>query len=432
MKKNLFFIPLMATMVLFSCKKDDDSNPFDVKYTNEPVEETKSNVEQNAVDMVDKLEDLTSATAFEVLMHLEELGSDAFASNPVMEPLSYLARLEDKSSVTSVFETMKATEMRLVVEPTNFSDLFNDAAGKYTYNSVTEEFVKSELDDKIVILFPGKETDLTNTASITIDNFSVTEITDPMEDWPEDLDPELPSSLDIDLKYNNVSVAGTSMAASYASNGMPTKVELSVYVDDFTFTTTALHTPYSSESWRNTLTFESDILFETYIDAEGDWSEENIEDNIAEDDEWTEVHIEEIIKNANAHVILMNLKVLGMVDVKAIGDAMWDLQNDESINDEEEYAEAMVEIINANAKLIVIYRDSNTKIASAEAYVESEDDDYYPAMRFVYADGSKVSAEQFANDDMDNFYEALNDFIETLNEEYDLYIDPVYPPSQQN
>jgi hypothetical protein len=79
----------------------------------------------------------------------------------------------------------------------------------------------------------------------------------------------------------------------------------------------------------------------------------------------------------------------------------------------------------------VIYRDSNKKIAEAEAYVASEVDEYssetnyYPAMRFVYADGSKVDVETYVNTELDNFYTSLNEFINHLNSEYGLDIQPV-------
>jgi hypothetical protein len=412
-------------MFLFSCKKDDETNPFDAEFTEETPEQSKANVEQNAIDLVDQLDGLTSATAIEVLQNLYNLQSGDLKStkaNPVLEPLSLIASLSDKNNVSNVFDRMKLTEELFSEDPLSFSALFDSIAGKYTYNFISGEFDETELADKIVIEFPGKENDVTNTAVITIDNFSVFEITDPIEQWPEGLDNELPASIRIDLKYNGTSIAGASLSASYKSDGMPTKVAIEIYVDDFTFNTTATHSPYSSASWRNTLKFNSDILFETYIAAEGNWSEENIDNNTGED----ETHIEEIINNANAHVIIMNLKVVGQVNVKELGDAIWSLEENIDQLTEEEYYQAIVDAINANAKLIVIYRDSNKKVAEAEAYLESYYDsyegvtEYYPSMRFIYADGSKVDVETYVDTELDNFYSSMNDFIDKLNEEYNL------------
>ena len=47
-------------MFLFSCKKDDASSPYDAAYTDESPEVSKANVEQNAIDLVDQLDAMTS------------------------------------------------------------------------------------------------------------------------------------------------------------------------------------------------------------------------------------------------------------------------------------------------------------------------------------------------------------------------------------
>jgi hypothetical protein len=442
MKKSLLLISLVSVTFFFSCKKDEVKSPYDTKFTTETPEESKAKVEDNAVAFVDQLDAMTSATGMQVLQNFSNLQSGgSVAVNPALTPLSAVSKLKDKSAAPSVFQSLKATEELFYADPVSFSDLFDSIAGKYTYNFETEEFDRTDLADQVVFEFPGKETDITNTASLTIDNFKVVDITDPIADWPEGLDPQLPASIKIDLKYNDESVAGMSFAASYQSNGMPTKVTVSVFVDDFSFTTAAVHSPYSSASWTNTLKFKTDILFETYIAAKGNWSEENIDNNTTEDtytddwgDTWTEttVHFEEIVKNANAHLILMNLKVVGQVDIKGLGDAIWALDENQTMG-EEERAQAEVDAINKFAKLVVIYRDSNTKIAEAEAYVESEYDDYYqttdyyPALRFVYSDGSTVDMETYVNSELDNFYVSMNDFIDNLNAEYDLNLGHVGP-----
>jgi hypothetical protein len=432
MKKSFMLISLAALMFLFSCKKDEETSPYDAEFTEETPEQSKANVEQNAVDLVDQLDDLTSATAIEVLQNLFNLQSGNLKStkaSPVLEPLLLIASLSDQKNVSKVFDGMKLTEELLSEDPLAFSALFDSIAGKYTYNPVSGEFDQTELADKVVFEFPGKENDASNTAVITIDNFSVVEIDDPIEQWPEGLDNELPASIRMDLKYNGTSIAGASLSASYKSDGMPTKVVVDIFVDDFTFNTTVIHSPYSSASWRNTLKFKSDIIFETYIAAEGNWSEDNIDNNIIED----ETHIEEIINNANAHVIIMNLKVVGQVNMKVLGDAIWSLEENIDQLSEEEYYQAVVDAINANARLVVIYRDTNTKIAEAEAYLESyydsyeEETEYYPSMRFVYADGSKVDVETYVDSELDNFYASMNDFIDKLNAEYDLNLEYIGP-----
>jgi hypothetical protein len=443
MKKSLVLISLTTLTFLFGCKKEENNSPYDIKYTNETTEQSKQNVEQNAVDLVDQLDALSTTTAIEVLMNLNDLQNSQVqvAYNPVLTPMASIGNLNQEAGMKRLFEAMKASGEMLAEGPLSFSELIDSLQGKYTYDFQTGEFIETPLENQIVFEFPGKKTDLTNTAVITVNNITVVEITDPFQGWPDTLSPELPASITVDLKYNNESVAGVSFVAAYQSNGMPTSVTVEVYVDDFTFTTKAVHSPFSSASWTNTMKFQSDILMETFIAANGNWSDENIDANVTTtsgSDEWgswteTEVHIEEIIRNANAHVILMNLKVVGTVNIKALGDAIWALEESQNEMTEEEFAQAAVDAINANAKLVVIYRDSNTKIAEAEAYVENYYDSYYetteykPSMRFVYADGSKVDVETYVNSELDGFYQSVNDFIDKLNAQYNLNIEYVSP-----
>jgi hypothetical protein len=431
MKKSLIVISLVSVVFLISCKKDKETDPFEAKYTTETVEQSKANVEQNAIELVDQLDALASAQGLKVLIHLNDLGMGMPAKSiqaPVFEPLSVMSRLDGKKSISEVFEAMKNSAGLLEDDPLSFSAMFDSIAGKYTYNFTTEEFDKTALADKVIIEFPGKETDHTNTAMITVENFTVAEITAPIEQWPADLAPELPASIKMTLKYNDVTLAGVSMNASYKSNGMPAKVTVEVFVDEFTLTLAVVHDPYSSASYKNTLKFKKEILFETYVAAEGNWSPENLENNTDEG-----LKIQNIIKNANAHVIMMNLQVLGRVNMKALGDSMELLGNKRDILTEEQYAKEGVKLLNNNATLIVIYRDSNKKIAEAEAYVESRWDDYeqhteyYPSIRFKYADGSLVSVETYVNNELDGFYDSMNDFIDTLNNEYDLNLEYVGP-----
>jgi hypothetical protein len=419
----------MAALALaIGCKKDEEKDPFKASYTTETVQESKANVEQNAIDLVDQLDAMSTAKGIQVIMNLVDLQpvntTKSTFQSPVMKPLSLITSLNDKNQIKNVFKNMQEAGNLMESDPIAVSAVFDSLVGKYTYNFETGEFDKTELAGKIIFEFPGLKNDQTNTAVITVDNFTATDISDPGENWPSGLANELPTGIRIGLKYNNVSVAGISLSAAYKSDGMPTKVNVEIFVDDFTLSMTATHSPYTSASNKNTLKFKSDILFETYIAAEGDWSPEN-RDN-------SNIGIEDIINKANAHLILMNLEVVGKVNMKNLADTISAIDERMDLISEEQAAQAVVDAINANAELIVIYRDSNKKIAEAEAYVASEVDEYsgetnyYPSMRFVYADGSKVDVETYMNTEMDNFYTSLNQFINDLNAEYGLNIGPVH------
>lgn len=436
MKRSILGLVLILLFVISSCKKDDNSiDPINADYTDETVEESKTNVENNAISLLDKVEDLEQATAIEVLMHMVELPPPtelkSTSSGTVLKPLAMLQSINNENVTPSgIFSMMKSTA-EAYEDPVSFMQIWDSLVGKYTYNFQTGEYDETPLADKIVIEFPGKEGDITNTASITVDNFGVFKITDPIADWPEDIAPELPSSISVDLKYNNISIAGFSFSGSYQSDGMPTRITSTMTLDDFSFVLDITHSPYTEASIRETFKYQEQILIEIYAKANGNWSEDNIEANADDGD------FQEIIINANAHFIFMNIEVAGKVNIKALADKMMalDEQYDNELITDEAYTDASVAAINDNVDLVVVYLNENKKIAEVEAYKYIDSwtymgttyYDYWIDMRMVYNDGSKVDMETYFNNELNNFYDELNDFIAHLNDKYDMGIDPIEP-----
>jgi hypothetical protein len=125
----------------------------------------------------------------------------------------------------------------------------------------------------------------------------------------------------------------------------------------------------------------------------------------------------------------MNIKVIGQVNINALvtkEKELWDQYEKETIT-QKEYAEQLADAINANAKLAVIYVDSNTKIADAEAYAYKDDywNEWYTDLRFVFADGSKSDAATYFGEGFGDFFTSLNNFVDEINQEYDVNIDHV-------
>jgi hypothetical protein len=418
MKKKIFYVLFVLIVVgLVSCKKDKEDDPFSAPYSELTVEQNKENVEQEGVEFVGEIRDLQDADAIEVLIQMGELmsGGGEPMKRRAIAPFDAGSSLKSTEMPAKVLlESLKST----AEDPNSFSELWAEIKARYTWNFTTEEFDSTGSENALIIEFPGKEGDLTNTAVLTVNEFGAVEITDPVE-WPEGIDPELLTSLHAELEYNSTVIASFDFDASYQSNGMPTEVTSTLTIADFVFKINIVHSPYSSASVTYNLKRNDNILFEVYFSAKGNWSEDNIEAN-------AEGSPEEIVNSANAHLILLNLKVVGQVNVKAIATEAKALLEDEQLT-QQAYVEGLVESINNNAKLIVIYIDSNTKIASAEAYSFYDEywQEYCPNIRFVYADGSKVDGETYFKDELTGFFEELNDFIDELNADYDLNLEHV-------
>ncbi len=394
-RKIIVFAILGFAVMMTACKKDKTTDPYQSTFSDLTVEQNKTNLENNGIDLINEMEQMKSGNAIEVTANLANLAdsSGMFKSAPssVFMPVTFSKSIsQNKITATALLNALKS--MTVNKGPANLQEAWDSIVGKYTWNPQTAEFDKTQLSDEVIIEFPGKKEDLTNTAAYTINGFQYATITDPMFEVNTSADFQLPTALHIDLKYNSVVVTALDFSASYQNTGLPTNVSITWTVDNFSLNFTATHSPYTNASVSYTLKHADQILIDTKWEASGDWSQDNIDNSTVTEydtnyyqmydygtstwvdtfyvDEWQSVDVEKIIRNANAYFTVMNIKVIGQVNINALvtkEKELWDQYEKETIT-QKEYAEQLADAINANAKLAVIYVDSNTKIADAEAY----------------------------------------------------------------
>jgi hypothetical protein len=433
--RNLLIIGFLAGIILASCNKNEDetqSDPFKTSYSELSDEENKANLETAGLDMVDNIEELESSEAVEVLESFAKMEKNPFDGNdgtPVSSVINLLGSGE--FSVEDIAIDMKST----VEEPNSISDIWNELVGKYVWNNQKDDWDKEDLSDAIVIEFPGMENEETNTAVITVNNFSVQELTEPGFEIDPEIDPELPTSLHVDLKYKGTQLLTYDMSGAYMSDGTPTDLDMTLTIADFSFILDLSHSPYTSLSYTFTFKQSDTKLAEKHFEAKGNWDPENIENNLVEHEEfmyidyysgdsifdyYTEPIIENIVHNGNAYVQVLNIKVAAQVDIEKLAPKIKAL--DEQYNDiyGEDYYTNMAQAINENALFVVIYVDDNTKIAAAEAYpyYDSEWEEWDLDFRFVFADGSKVDAETYFEEGFDAFFDELESFMQKLENKY--------------
>ncbi|MCW3787071.1 hypothetical protein [Plebeiibacterium sediminum] len=434
--KKLFkvniWIAALALLVFASCeddKKTDDGidSALEADYSTVSPEESKQDVENAAVNLVSQIDELEDEDGIDVMIHMMDLmgGNDAPASAQFNIPLKAAQILADDSKNSAeVYNLLKAT----TEEGLALSDSFAMLTATYTYNFETLDFDKTENANDIVILFPGKESDLTNTAEILIGDFTVKEITEPRADF--DLPAgkiEFPTGLKATLKYNDNTLMSYTLTAEYLSDGTPTALENVLEVGSFSFTQTLKHSQYKSAGFDFSFKNGSDILIAFGAEINGDWSENNINEN-------SETDVEEIINNGNAYLQFMDLKAVGQIDIQTIvnGEQAFEeahLGDSDDIKDLPE-AENLVSLFTENARFVLVYTKDNTMLAYLEPYVMNNtnsynqngviytENDYYMDMRLVFNDNSKISMDTFVENELNGFFNALNDFIYTLNTTY--------------
>jgi hypothetical protein len=186
--------------------------------------------------------------------------------------------------------------------------------------------------------------------------------------------------------------------------------------------------------------------------VDGDWTEENIEQNIWDTcykDEfdmitYCESHedIQNIIQNGNMYVQVMNVKLIGAVAIQELINGFNDIKDDEKggLITEEEAWEDLTELVNNKAELRLVYANTNQLICSAEMYYPktySEEDCYdqwngseyvevcttdewdAPGVYLIFADESKVDAETYFTTGLEDVENAMLDLMEDLEAQYD-------------
>lgn len=415
--KNYLIIGFTVFAVLFtSCKKDDDDfNPNDPKgksFSSLSTAEHKGNLEASGQDMLDLMADMQTATAMEVLNNLNALD---FAPAQQIKSAQISLDLTEKVQGATYDDFLEFIRSNALT-PKNGAGLiddFNAAAGTYVYDFTFQRFAYTPGTGEIRIEFPGKATDATNTASLVMNNFSVMSISSPDEEIPD----EVPVSLNITLSYNGAEVMKLVYTSSFTSDGIPTQLTATFTMDDFMFSMEVNHSPYSNINSKESFTYQNQIIIETFQEVNGNWSENNLSGS-------QEVAIQEIIHNANMYIQVMDVKLIGIVNVKGLVEGMNNAQS-QPIETEFEAYQLLAQIINANAGLALIYADTEEKITEAEIVAKEYDDGYGGTyydfgVVLVFADGSKVDAETYFSENFDALIQDYTDFLTELESNWNI------------
>ncbi len=414
LKWSVLSIALLSLSIT-ACN-DDDKNIYETDYTENEVTQSKKDIEDAGIELVNQVETLKNGDAVSILNELIKLTNESDLDlSSFNVPVKVINSLnEDSKSLTDISDILNnTTEGDL-----DLSNKFETLCATYTYNFETEEFVKTENSETILFLFPGKSGENINTAEFKIYDFTAKQIS--LTDSDEEI-VELPTGLKASLKYMSSDVITYELSAKYTSEGMPTEVQNELHIGSaYSFTQSLSQSKNKSANIKFNFKYGSDVLFAMGADANGSWSTDEILE--ADDD-----NIQEIVQNANAYCQIMTVKIAGKIDLKTImnEDATFCAQYDE-----DDYSDAtdkamtdnLVSLIKDHAKLVVVYAKDNSKIASLEAYTLTETDTEYNDttydvdFRLIFSDNSTVSIETYFNDSLNNLMDSIKKLIDSENE----------------
>lgn len=475
-KNLLTFGLLLSGMCFFNACKDkngDGDNAEDLKWSENTVQQNKEAIEVDGMKMLDEMKAMENEPAVETNVAFVKFlaATDPFENNMAVDQvnmhhdvilnMNYALSQYDGTNLNGMYKAMSVTSFE---DPETLLAMYNELVGVYSWNAEYEYWEYNQTGDVIVFEFPSTENGLVNDASYTI---TFVPYGGPFVD-PE-LEDNLPTSASAVLAVGDQTYMGCYLNVDYDAEGYPNNIETSVVVGDYTMSASASNMNNSAFNANYSFTHGSDVLIDLTVGANGNWTQDNIENNIvttyyveyyneetgnyewkeidgpddplwnSADNSWTEEEFQvwKVVTGGNASFQAMNMLIEGQVDMETLGNTLDNIDYTGDYSLEEAQAEA--DAVNDNVTLALKYADTGAIIAMGEAFVdEYEYSDYYGYyddngnwveesstktgyelnIRFVFADGSKIDAETYFDTGFEDLINDLEDFADELGSTY--------------
>lgn len=376
MKKHLFVCFLAAAVGLSSCKKDkgsEDGNPdggFQLGYSNLTVEEHKKELEQAGLSFVQEFNTLPEEDAFKVISYLADLGP-VFGENIGIASVFAISNHATDKNIAGLLASVNSDETVKI----------SDEFARYVWNFGTQDWDKADSYDKLIYEFPSDASKTTNDATLTVSYTPGSTVTIDGEKV------ELPKNTTTVLKLGTKELLTLTTSHEYKADGTPTKTVTNLTIGAFGFATDITNngtTVNSSVSLKK----NQKQLFAVSLGGEASVTVTDINND---------ADIENLIKNANASLEIMQYKFTGNLNINALNNELNTLPDNYS-------AQTEAALWNKHTQLYVINTKDNGVVAKAEFV--GEDIDYGCVLGqcslsssiepvLVFKDGSKQSIESF-------------------------------------
>jgi len=470
MKKTLFIIcsAIVLTAFLSSCgdkEKDKDNNTPGEKFSTLSVEENKAKVKDAGIKLVSTMNDMENLETVGVVMNLGNiLSSIGGEKKSVLSKdsklftmlMTFAESAKGEKKINDVYKSMIAPK-ELSDDPESIQEFWDQNVGTYTWNPSLDDWDTELGGNKIIFLFPSTENGTTNDATLTISDYAGVNIANPVD---EDYTGDMPTALNANLKVGSKTLVTVTFAGSYNTDGVPNAVAADLTIEtfkyeiDITNNSTVVAVNYKLTNNGTTImdmgasgnglftkeNIDANTDTTTYTDTYGYWDYqfnpisgnwEEVWVEYTDTYQETNTDFEEVIHTAEAHFQLFDVALKGEIDVKGLVDQVKLIEDDwdnEVISEDTAYAREARQI-NKYLNLRLVKTKTNGIMAKAEAYVLKKVSTNYIDksidFRLTFGDGSPIDTETYFNEGFSDFINELNSFINNLNSDYDMGIDPV-------
>lgn len=407
-------IACLATCMAFgfySCDDKTVADELNPEYADFTVEENKTNLENQGIAVLEKMDamkNMEAAASIESLMSLLDMGQQDeiyYEISPLLAPLT-----KANKNIMAI-AAMRASSTAM----DSLTTLFRERGGVYTFNATDSSFTRVASTTQIKFEFPIG-TSLTNNGSLTIDNYTYKYATN-----ADFAGMEMPKTLNFSLKNGNTSLLSIALTASYNDDDLPSAESTVItFKEGYSFSQAATYDP-SKVSWNFDLAYNNDKFFQGGFDMDGTLAYDSLATVYSEND-----FMERLLNSATASVQLGNIKAVGQVtyaqllkDVDAFNKKYGTGPKSEATS--EQMVDEQCSILNKNIKANLIYADTKQAIAKLSFYKETfqyGEQTYYDfSTKASFADGTAMD-DSFFDEGFTGLKTAWETFVADMMESY--------------
>jgi hypothetical protein len=391
-------------MNLTSCKSNEEEETE--TSTTLTIEQGKNELEDNTLELLDKVENFKNNSALNEIIELAEylstesaLKSSSFQKK-TLNTLSNISEIKTSSNNFLIFNAKQATT---ILSESSLIDDFNDEKGIYDWNPETEEFDKTGDSDDIIYNIAynnGK------TAVFSFTDFNTTYV-------GSDNDEELPTLAKANLKINNNTVFSQDFSATFQNGQLiPKKIDNKTTIGDFSFVTS--HTNSNNSTIQQNFEFKlsNDVIMGFNLSTKGNFSNDLDGD------------VEDVLDNMTMSFQFLNATL--SMSAKDDGfDSDKELSIDEQISLLNSNMTAELSINNKSIAKSIFYKDQDIYTnymynSNTQQWEEVEVSEDIVNVKFLFEDGTTSDFDTY----FDGSFTSLEDKFETVFEAYeDLFSD---------
>lgn len=402
--KKLFLLGLATTLAInTSCKKDDDGGNPEQITGSLTVEEGKTQLENNSIDVLNKVEDFKNDNALNEIIALAEFLTEnntdedpAPFEETVLKTLNNIAEGKDGD-----FAALNAKQSITILNETPLADEFAETSGIYTWNADSNNFEQTGESDDVVY-------------NIAYDNktavFSFTEFETSLNGDDQE---ELPTRIAANLTINGTQVFSQNYTATFQDGQLiPTTINNTTTIGGFSLNTTYTNTNNTNITQSFDFKLGNDVITGYNYTATGDFNSDLDDD------------VENIINTIDATFTFINARIKITAKDDNL-DSNQELSIDEQVALLNENVDAQLSV---NQKLVAtaeFYKDEDTYEdffynSTTDEFESVEVTDEFLNARFKFEDDTTSDFETYIDG---SFTEVENKFESVFEAYEDLFSD---------